>query len=119
MGQIQTSIGVADVTLAPRSKETGFTNTPFVLPASTTVVTRTLWESIDSIGQLSGSVVIFGTTIGATTQIAINGLNTTQLLDNETFAVSSDPLSSVTVVISTNAVNTELSVALSASKYEF
>lgn len=119
MSQIQTGIGIADVTLSPRSKETGFTNTPFVFTASASTVTRTFWESIESIGQLSGSVVIFGNVIGVTTRIAINGLNTTQIFDNQTFSMSSDPLNSITVIIKTNTVNTELSVALSAVKYEF
>ncbi|PKM50826.1 MAG: hypothetical protein CVV02_10050 [Firmicutes bacterium HGW-Firmicutes-7] len=120
MAQIQTSIGIADVTLAARSKETGIPNTPFIFNADTTTSTNTtIWESIDGIGQLFGSVVIFGTVVPSTTNILINGANTTAIFENQTFARSVDPLNSISVIINTSATNTELSVAISASKFEF
>ena len=119
MAQIQTSIGIADVTLAARSKETGIPNTPFVFNATSVTTTTTIWESIDGIGQLFGSVVIFGTTVPTTTNILINGANTTQIFDNQTFARSVDPLNSISVIILSSTINTELSVAISASKFEF
>ena len=98
------------------SKTYGFTSVPFQFDQTTIT---TIWEAFDLPG-LSGTVVIIGNKVAGTTRIAVNGINTTQIIDDETFAVSSDPLDSVILTYTTaTGRTTRLSVSISAAKYEY
>lgn len=98
------------------SKEYGFTSTPFYFNTSKTT---TSWEAINLPG-LSGTVVIIGNAVSGTTRVAINGTHTTQLLNHETYAISSDPLNSIIITYTTSTDSlTSIMVSLSASRFEY
>ncbi|PKM50828.1 MAG: hypothetical protein CVV02_10060 [Firmicutes bacterium HGW-Firmicutes-7] len=98
------------------SKEYGFVSVPYQFTKNTTT---TLWEARDLPG-LSGTVVIIGNIIAGTTRIAINGLNTTQIIDKQTFAVSSNPLTSIVITYTTATdALTSLTASLSAARFEY
>lgn len=118
MGKVQSNISFADVEPNPVSKETGFSSTPFEF--NSTAIT-TIWEARDLSGNY-GTVVIIGNKIHATANmnIAVNGINTTTIIDDETYTVSSDPLDKVVVdYTSVTGQNARLSVSISASKFEY
>lgn len=98
------------------SKEYGFSSVPYQLNKTTTA---TLWEAIDLPG-LSGTVVIIGNLIAGTTRIAINGMNTTPIINGGTFSISSNPLYSVVVTYST-ALSTlsSFTASISAARFEY
>ena len=98
------------------SKTYGFTSVPFQFDQTTIT---TIWEAFDLPG-LSGTVVIIGNKVAGTTRIAVNGMNTTRILDDETFAISACPLKSVQVTYSTenNAV-TILKASIAAARFEY
>lgn len=116
MGKIQANIGLADVEPTPLSMETSFTNVPFEFSATTST---TIWQSIDFAGAY-GTVVIIGNTIAGTTRVAINGINTTQILDNQTYAVTSNPLNSIVITYTTagDATST-FTASLSANRFSY
>ena len=121
MGQIRTSLGIADVSLDPRSKETGFSSVPFEYSATTIT---TLWEALDAnnsrITNVYGTVVIIGNVVTGTTRIAVNGINTTQVINGETYALTSDPFNYVALTYTTSASQTTtLSVSISANYFEY
>lgn len=98
------------------SKTYGFTSIPFQFDTTTTT---TIWEAFDLPG-LSGTVVIIGNTIAGTTRIAVNGMNTTQIIDNETFAISSCPLKSVEITYTTaSSAVTSFKASIAAARFEY
>lgn len=98
------------------SKEYGFSSIPYQLNRTSTT---TLWEAINLPG-LSGTVVIIGNLIAGTTRIAINGMNTTQLINNGTFSISSNPLNSVVITYTTSvSALSSLTASISAARFEY
>jgi methionine aminopeptidase len=98
------------------SKTYGFTSIPFQLNKTST---NTIWEAIGLPG-LSGTVVIIGNIIAGTTRVAINGLHTTQITDNETFAISSNPLCSVVLTYtSAEGECSSFTASISAARFEY
>lgn len=123
MGQIKTSLGIADVGLEGKSKETGFSSVPFEFSSTITGAT-TLWQALDAndsrMGDVYGTVVVIGNVVTGTTRILVNGINTTQLTNGGTFAVTADPLNYVTLMYTSSASETtSLSVSLSVNRYEY
>lgn len=106
----------ASACFSPNSKEYGFTSVPFQFEHT---AETTLWRAVGLPG-LSGTVVIIGNVIAGTTRVAINGKNTTRIINNETFAVSANPLYSV-VITYTTAGNelTSISASISAVRFEY
>lgn len=116
MGKFQVNIGLADVDVNPLSMETSFTSVPFEFSATTST---TIWESIDFAGAY-GTVIIVGSLIAGTTRIAINGLNTTRIIDNSTFARTSNPLNSVAITYTTaGSLTTSFSASITANKFSY
>lgn len=98
------------------SKEYGFTSVPFQFDQTTTT---TLWQSLNLPG-LSGTVLVMGNIIAGTTRIAINSMNTTKINNNETFAVSINPLNLVVLTYTTaNSSLSSINVSISAARFEY
>lgn len=118
MGKIQSNISLADVTAHPVSKETGFVSIPYNFSSTQTT---TIWEAIDLDGTY-GTVVIIGDKIKdtASMNIAVNGMNTTTIIDDETFAMSSNPLEYVDInYTSPTGEKATVSISISASKFAY
>ena len=116
MSVIKANIALANVEANPLSKETGFSSIPFEFSATTST---TIWEAVSLAGTY-GTVVVIGNTIAGTTRVAVNGINTTQIIDNETYAISSDPLNSVAITYTTSgSLASTFNVSISASKFAY
>lgn len=106
----------ASACFSVNSKEYGFTSVPFQFNETTTA---TLWEATNLPG-LSGTVVIIGNMIAGTTRITINGMNSIQLFNNETIAISANPLNCVTLTyITAKGELSSISASISAVRYEY